>query len=290
MGQWHPVGQFRPSDPAAVVITSMSCSRSRAIRHPLLDLRPVVRTLLGKQRSPRSCPSISSLPDRHLAYKEMPSAGGAAWPRPWRPWHWLRSPWSRAGLSWRRWSRSWPGWLGERLPGELGGGASALGRARLCGRCRACGGVQPFGGGAGCGGLGGLLLGFAEFGDGFGECGQPGQRGEVPLAVWPQRGFEAGGMSPARDDAGIGVFLPAAGTEQVVQQRFDVLPARGADLPDHPITVVVAVTVTEGLCVPRRRLRRCGRRGACSRPLSGEALRQAARWRSAWRLPGSSWW
>jgi hypothetical protein len=37
-----------------------------------------------------------------------------------------------------------------------------------------CGGVQLFGGGVGCGGLGGVLLGFAEFGDGFGECGQPG--------------------------------------------------------------------------------------------------------------------
>ena len=37
-----------------------------------------------------------------------------------------------------------------------------------------CGGVQPFGGGAGCGGLGGVLLGVAEFGDGFGEGGQPG--------------------------------------------------------------------------------------------------------------------
>jgi hypothetical protein len=48
------------------------------------------------------------------------------------------------------------------------------GRARLCRQCRACGGVQPFGGGAGCGGLGGVLLGVAESGDGFGECGQPG--------------------------------------------------------------------------------------------------------------------
>jgi hypothetical protein len=33
------------------------------------------------------------------------------------------------------------------------------------------------------------------------------------------------------------VFLVAAGTEQVVQQWFDVLPVRGADLPDHPVTV-----------------------------------------------------
>ena len=43
-------------------------------------------------------------------------------------------------------------------------------------------------------------------------------------------------MTPARDDVGIGVFLVAAGTEQVIQQRFDVFPARGADLPDHPAT------------------------------------------------------
>ncbi|MGH3402814.1 MAG: hypothetical protein ACRDRJ_09980 [Streptosporangiaceae bacterium] len=35
------------------------------------------------------------------------------------------------------------------------------------------------------GGLGGVLLGVAEFGDGFGECGQPGDehdRGERPVA------------------------------------------------------------------------------------------------------------
>jgi hypothetical protein len=57
---------------------------------------------------------------------------------------------------------------------------------------------------------------------------QPGQRGEVPPSVRPQRRFEAGGMTPARDDVRIGVFLRAAGAEQVVQQRFDVLPARGA--------------------------------------------------------------
>jgi hypothetical protein len=46
---------------------------------------------------------------------------------------------------------------------------------------------------------------------------QPGQLGEVPLAVRPQRRFEAGGMPPAGDDMGVGVFLVAAGTEQVIQ-------------------------------------------------------------------------
>ena len=50
----------------------------------------------------------------------------------------------------------------------------------------------------------------------------------------------AGGMTPARDDMGIGVFLVAAGTEQVIHQRFDMFPARGADLPDHPVTVATA--------------------------------------------------
>jgi hypothetical protein len=36
------------------------------------------------------------------------------------------------------------------------------------------GGVQSFGGDASGGGLGGVPLGVAEFGDGFGERGQPG--------------------------------------------------------------------------------------------------------------------
>jgi hypothetical protein len=49
-------------------------------------------------------------------------------------------------------------------------------------------------------------------------------------------------MTPARDDMGIGVFLVAAGTEQVIQQRFDVLPARGADLPDHLVTVAATAS------------------------------------------------
>ena len=89
---------------------------------------------------------------------------------------------------------------------------------------------------------------------------QPGQLGEVPLAVRPQRRFETGRMTPARDDMGIGVFLVAAGTEQVIQQRLDVLPARGADLPDHPVTVSTTSFIP-GPCAPRRQPRRCGRRG-----------------------------
>jgi len=57
----------------------------------------------------------------------------------------------------------------ERLSGELGRRCRALGR--LGRRCRARGGLQPFGGG---GASGGVPLGVAEFGDGFGERGQPG--------------------------------------------------------------------------------------------------------------------
>lgn len=49
-------------------------------------------------------------------------------------------------------------------------------------------------------------------------------------------------MTPARDDMGIGVFLVAAGTEQVVQQRLDVLPARVTDLPDHLVTAATTAS------------------------------------------------
>ncbi len=45
--------------------------------------------------------------------------------------------------------------------------------------------MQVFGGGLGGGGLGGVLLGVAQFRDGFGECGQPGDqhdRGQRPVA------------------------------------------------------------------------------------------------------------
>jgi hypothetical protein len=70
-----------------------------------------------------------------------------------------------------------PAWPGEGLRGELRGSAGALGGALLLRRrCRAGGGVQAFGGGAGSGGLGGVPLGVAEFGDGFGERGQPGDQ------------------------------------------------------------------------------------------------------------------
>jgi hypothetical protein len=74
--------------------------------------------------------------------------------------------------------------VGERQPGQPGGGG-VLGRARLCGRSWVCGGVQLFGGCVGCSGLGGVLLGVAEFGDGFGERGQSGDeddRGHGPVA------------------------------------------------------------------------------------------------------------
>ena len=43
------------------------------------------------------------------------------------------------------------------------------------------------------------------------------------------------------------MFLPAAGTEQVVQQRLDVFPARGADLPDHAACSAVTAIAPQGL-------------------------------------------
>jgi hypothetical protein len=67
----------------------------------------------------------------------------------------------------------------------MGGGAGTRSRAWLRRRGRAGGGVEAFGGGAGCGGLGGALLGFAQAGDGFGERGQPGDehdRGQRSVA------------------------------------------------------------------------------------------------------------
>ena len=95
------------------------------------------------------------------------SAGRATWPGWWRSSRWWRCARGRAGLSWCR----WPGWVGERQPGELGGGAGAWAgrgwRAEPGGWRRA--GVRRRVGG---GGLGGVPLGFAEFGDGFGERGQ----------------------------------------------------------------------------------------------------------------------
>jgi hypothetical protein len=61
------------------------------------------------------------------------------------------------------------------------------------------GGVQLFGSGAGCGGLGGVLLRFAEFVDGFGERGQPGDehdRGHGLVAGQAgQRGQQPGGLA-----------------------------------------------------------------------------------------------
>jgi hypothetical protein len=60
---------------------------------------------------------------------------------------------------------------------------------------------------------------------GLGLPEQPGELGEVAFAVGPQRRLQRGRVTPAGDDVGIGVFLAAAGAEQVIQQRFDVLPA-----------------------------------------------------------------
>ena len=54
-------------------------------------------------------------------------------------------------------------------------------------------------------------------------------------------------MPPARDDMGISMFFMAARTEQVIQQRLDVFPARGTDLPDHAVTVAASANLTQGL-------------------------------------------
>ena len=110
---------------------------------------------------------------------------------------------------------------------------------------------------------------------------QPGQRGEVALAVRPQRRLQRSGMPPPGDNVRVGMFLAAAGAEQVVQERFDVLPARGADLPDH-------FSVTAGPGARRRLLRPGARRGAACRRRNGAGPRRVARSRSASRPPGSS--
>ena len=51
-------------------------------------------------------------------------------------------------------------------------------------------------------------------------------------------------MTPPGDDMGIGVFFVAAGTEQVVQQRLDVLP-RGVLI--FPITRPPPRALPQGL-------------------------------------------
>ena len=94
---------------------------------------------------------------------------------------------------------------------------------------------------------------------------QPVQPGEVAPAVSPQRGFQRGRMTPASDYMGIRMLFLTAGTEQVIQQGLDVLPARGADLPDHLAAFAFLAEVMTRSCARRRLPRRCGRRGAsCS--------------------------
>ena len=70
---------------------------------------------------------------------------------------------------------------------------------RLCGGTRAGRGVQAPSGTQRGGGLGGVLLGFPEFGDSFGERGQPRNehdRGHGPVAGQVgERGQEPGGLA-----------------------------------------------------------------------------------------------
>ena len=90
---------------------------------------------------------------------------------------------------------------------------------RLCGRTCAGRGVQAPGGPQRGGGLGGVLLGFAEFGDGFGERGQPGNehdRGQRPVAGQVgERGQQPGGLPelvPGRGGQGDAAIGRAGGT------------------------------------------------------------------------------
>jgi len=62
---------------------------------------------------------------------------------------------------------------------------------------------------------------------------QAGQLGEVACAVGPQRGFQVGGVTPACTMWGSVCSSWPSGTKEVIEQRLDVFPARGADLPDH---------------------------------------------------------
>ncbi|MGD0935475.1 MAG: hypothetical protein ABR922_13000, partial [Streptosporangiaceae bacterium] len=73
-----------------------------------------------------------------------------------------------ARLAGRGFAGDGPEGLGEGFIGEPGGAAGTGIRWLLYAGGRPGGGVEPLGGGAGGGGLDGVLLGAAQFGDGFG--------------------------------------------------------------------------------------------------------------------------
>ena len=82
------------------------------------------------------------------------------------------------------------------------------------------GGVHAFGGGSGSCGLGSVLLGIAQLGDGFGERGQTGDehdRGELPVAgeVGERRQKPGGLAEPVPGEGGRGMCRWGAGSAVV---------------------------------------------------------------------------
>ncbi len=59
------------------------------------------------------------------------------------------------------------------------------------------------------------------------------QASEVAPPVGAQRRLQLGRVPPSRDDVRVGVFRMPAWAEQVVDQPFDTLAARSANLPDN---------------------------------------------------------
>jgi hypothetical protein len=115
------------------------------------------------------------------------SVGRSPWPRQRRltwPWRLVRA---RAGLAWCGTGRA-----GEAELGQSGGGGRMGPGWFRYGRCGGCSGpagwpgsgTEVAGGAEGRGGLGGALLGLAQFGDGFGQGGEADQqhdRGECAV-------------------------------------------------------------------------------------------------------------
>ena len=85
---------------------------------------------------------------------------------------------------------------------------------------------------------------------------QPAQLTEVTGAVRAQRRLELGRVPPPGDQVRVGVFFPAAGPEQVIDQPGDPLAARIADLRDHRslrrISSAAASSLPPCACTPPR--------------------------------------
>jgi hypothetical protein len=95
----------------------------------------------------------------------------------------VRAGWGGAGRDGAGQGRAGQGGAGRGRAGKLSWAspAAVVGRGRdglgaggvVAVACWPGGGVQVLGGAERCGGLGGVLLGLAQFRDGFGEGGQP---------------------------------------------------------------------------------------------------------------------